>query len=131
VLSIFVNSRPSSALPRMRLRTPLPPRSRSAGAGALLTLTLLTAGGPTLAQPASAGLAVADPAHPTPALVYRSAFDAPALQTDPAPGNWAALNARVGQFKRGHLDILRQEELASTAHPAPGGAPATPQGGTR
>jgi hypothetical protein len=73
---------------------------------------------------------VVDPAHPTPPLVYRSAFEVSPLQTDATPGDWIALNARVGQFKRGHIDIVRQEDQAP-AGPPRGAAPTPPPGGGR
>jgi hypothetical protein len=126
VLSFFIDSNLSSAPPRART-----PRLTRVVRSALLLLLPL-AGAPALAQSARSHLAVADPAHPTQPLVYRSAFDGPPLATtDPAPGNWAALNARVGQFKRGHIDILRQEDQVASTRPAPDTAPALPHGGSR
>ena len=55
---------------------------------------------------------VADIANPSafaPAARYRSVFkDTPAgVETDEA--DWKKANAEVGQFQRGHIDILRWE----------------------
>lgn len=52
---------------------------------------------------------VADPASPVPAVSYRSVFvDTPqGVETGSLP--WKAANADVGQFTRGHIDILKWE----------------------
>jgi hypothetical protein len=52
---------------------------------------------------------VADPASPVPAVLYRSAFvDTPqGVETGTLP--WKDANAEVGQFTRGHIDILKWE----------------------
>ncbi len=69
----------------------------------------------------------ADPAAAVPPPVYRSAF--PATQADPlaAPGDWRRLNAEVGQFENGHVDIIKWEArnagAARPVAPAPGAAP--------
>ncbi len=74
----------------------------------------------TLAQaPAS------DPASPVPMVLYRSVFaDTPkGVETDTL--EWKAANAEVGQFARGHIDILkweaaqRQSETGKPAMPMP------------
>ena len=50
-----------------------------------------------------------DPASPVPAVMYRSVFvDTPqGVETGALP--WRAANAEVGQFTRGHMDILKWE----------------------
>ena len=58
---------------------------------------------------ARADQAVIDPAAPVPAVLYRSVFvDTPAgVETEES--DWKRANAEVGQFKRGHVDILQWE----------------------
>lgn len=50
-----------------------------------------------------------DPASQVPAVSYRSVFtDTPkAVETDTL--EWKAANSEVGQFARGHIDILKWE----------------------
>ncbi len=56
-----------------------------------------------------AELAVVDPAATVPAVLYRSVFvDTPA-GVEMEEGDWKKANADVGQFKRGHVDILKWE----------------------
>ncbi len=54
-----------------------------------------------------------DPASPVPAVLYRSVFvDTPrGVETGSVP--WKAANAEVGQFTRGHIDILKWEAAQS------------------
>ena len=55
------------------------------------------------------GFAVVDPAAPVPAVLYRSVFvDTPA-GVETGESDWRKANADVGQFKRGHVDILQWE----------------------
>lgn len=63
----------------------------------------------------------ADPAIAVPAVRYRSVFaDMPkGVETDAL--DWKAANAEVGQFVRGHIDILKWEaaqDKAKAAKPA-------------
>lgn len=54
-------------------------------------------------------LAVVDPAATVPAVLYRSVFvDTPA-GVEMQEVDWKKANADVGQFKRGHVDILQWE----------------------
>ena len=53
--------------------------------------------------------AVVDPVVPVPAVLYRSVFvDTPA-GVEREDADWRKANAEVGQFKRGHIDILQWE----------------------
>lgn len=54
-----------------------------------------------------------DPASPVPAVLYRSVFvDTPrGVETGSLP--WKDANAEVGQFTRGHIDILKWEAAQS------------------
>ncbi len=56
---------------------------------------------------------VVDPASPVPAVLYRSVFaDTPqGVETGSLP--WKDANAEVGQFTRGHIDILKWEAAQS------------------
>ena len=76
----------------------------------------------------------ADPRSPVPAAVHRSA--ATELQGGVETGSvdWRRANDEVGQFKRGHIDLLKLEQSepaktpaadASNAAPAPAQAPAS------
>lgn len=63
-----------------------------------------------------------DPADPTatvPRVAYRSVFaDTPTpVETDIA--DWKKANAEVGQFRRGHVDLLKWEEERARTAPAP------------
>lgn len=97
-------------------------------------LTLSAAPAITLAQgapPAAGG--VADPAATVATPTYQSAFGTAPMGVVTDLQSWAEANALVGQFQRGHMDIVRWEraqEAAAQAAEAPPHAPA-PQGGTR
>ncbi|WP_341906248.1 hypothetical protein [Polaromonas sp. YR568] len=75
-------------------------------------------------QPA---LQAADPATPVPATLYRSVFrDLPSgVEQDSV--DWKKANADVGQFRRGHVDLLKWEQ-ANSRNPAavPAAPTATP-----
>ena len=58
-----------------------------------------------LAQPS-----VADPAVPVPAVSYQSVFANVPTGVETQSMDWKAANAEVGQFTRGHLDILKWEQ---------------------
>lgn len=60
---------------------------------------------------------VADPAAPVPALYYRSALEAGPRGIVQERDDWKAANARVGQYPRGHSDILKAEEAQGSAAP--------------
>lgn len=65
---------------------------------------------------------VADPAAAVPAVQYRPVIGATAKGVEQDADAWPAANARVGQYTRGHSDILKAEEAQAT--PGPQGAPA-------
>lgn len=66
---------------------------------------------------------VADPAAPVPPLHYRSALQAGPQGVIQERDDWKAANARVGQYPRGHHDILKAEEAQASAAPAASTAP--------
>jgi hypothetical protein len=87
------------------------------------------------AQSPAPAPAVSTPAAPASSLTYRSAFQDLPLGVEEAAGDWKKANAAVGQFPRGHADLLRWEQqqgLAAPAVPAsgavPGKTPAPPGG---
>lgn len=80
-----------------------------------------------------AGLVLAqsapDPAKadhpPSPPLVYTSVLRALPSGVEPGATGWAEANATVGQFTRGHVDLLNWEDAqARPDRPAPGPAAA-------
>lgn len=73
----------------------------------------------------------AEPAAAVPPPAYRSVFPAAQAGALAAPGDWRRLNAEVGQFENGHVDIIKWEarnaRVTQPAASAPGAAshPAT------
>jgi hypothetical protein len=68
-----------------------------------------------------------DPAAPAPAPIYRSVFRDLAGGVVADNMDWRKANAEVGQFRRGHMDVLKWEDRQAdpgTATDAPG-APST------
>lgn len=94
----------------------------------LLALAVLAWPTLNLAQNApektSTAIAAVDPAAPVPALVYHSALVYSPRGVVQDQDDWAAANARVGQFARGHADILKAEQAQATVTPASPPAPA-------
>lgn len=67
---------------------------------------------------ATAAAAVTDPAAAVPPVVYQSVFADTPTGVEMESADWKKSNAEVGQFKRGHVDILKWEE-AQTKAPMP------------
>ena len=70
----------------------------------------------------------ADPQTPVPRMAYRSVFQDTPTGVEPEALDWKKANAEVGQFPRGHIDLLKWEErhgATSSPAPAPAGAPHT------
>ena len=62
---------------------------------------------------------------PVPAALFRSAFAGIPTGVEPTSVDWKKANADVGQFKRGHADLLKWEQAqAKAAQPASGSTPA-------
>lgn len=61
----------------------------------------------------------ANPATPVPAALYRSAFAGLPAGVEQAAGDWKKSNADVGQFKRGHADLLKWEQSQGAQPAAP------------
>jgi hypothetical protein len=68
--------------------------------------------------------AAADAAAPVPALQYRSVFAGMPVGVEQETLDWRAANAEVGQFRNGHVDILKWEENRLRAQP--GATPSMP-----
>ncbi|CAN7179049.1 hypothetical protein [Polaromonas sp. LjRoot131] len=63
----------------------------------------------------------ADPASPVPAARYTSAFAGLATGVETAADDWKKANAAVGQFPRGHADLLKWEQAQDGKPAAPAG----------
>ncbi|SFU41107.1 hypothetical protein SAMN05216350_101821 [Polaromonas sp. YR568] len=61
----------------------------------------------------------ADPAAPAPPALYTSAFAGLPSGVEPALDDWKKANAAVGQFPRGHADLLKWEQAQSAQPAAP------------
>ncbi len=57
----------------------------------------------------------ADPLAQVPAAVYQSPLSGLAQGVESQSADWRRANDEVGQFKRGHIDLLKLENSASTA----------------
>ena len=76
---------------------------------------------------------VADPTAPVPPVSYRSVFQDTPSGVETQSVDWKAANAEVGQFTRGHADLVKWEadqagkksEAALPAH-APASHPVKP-----
>ena len=67
---------------------------------------------------AMAQAAVTDPGASVPPVVYQSVFNQSPIGVETKSVDWKKANAEVGQFKRGHLDILKWEESQLKDKPA-------------
>ena len=52
-----------------------------------------------------------DPHAPVPAIAYRSVFKETSLGVEMETVDWRKANDDVGKFTRGHVDILKAEEM--------------------
>ncbi|MBP6405016.1 MAG: hypothetical protein LCH79_17740 [Proteobacteria bacterium] len=83
----------------------------------LLAPPLVWAQVPPPASPATAD--PADPAAAVPRVAYRSVFADTPTGVEAQQADWKKANADVGQFRRGHVDLLKWEEERARAAPAP------------
>jgi hypothetical protein len=67
----------------------------------------------SVALPANAQSArdAANPKAATPTVQYRSVFRETSLGVETEKTDWRKANDDVGKFTRGHVDILKQEEM--------------------
>jgi hypothetical protein len=91
--------------------------------GALTGPCLLAQTAPVTAPPAPSVLAtqdtpdaVIDPAVPVPPIVYRSVFGGASAGVESGTVDWRSANETVGQFRRGHVDILKWESQHEGKH---------------
>ncbi len=63
----------------------------------------------TLPEPART-LQISDPGTVVPAVSYRSVVADLPRGVEQGSGDWKAANSTVGQFKRGHIDLLQWEK---------------------
>lgn len=63
-------------------------------------------------------------ATPVPAVAYHSAFAGVPRGVEQAEVDWKAANAAVGQFRRGHADVLKWEQEQARSPAASSPAPA-------
>jgi hypothetical protein len=74
---------------------------------------------PVLALAQTKAPSVTDPLAAVPSVIYQSVFDDSPKGVETLSVDWKKANAEVGQFKRGHIDILKWEEAqAAQARPA-------------
>ena len=59
---------------------------------------------------AMAQATVTDPGASVPPIVYQSVFNQSPTGVETKSVDWKKANTEVGQFKRGHVDILKWEE---------------------
>lgn len=79
-----------------------------------------SAGAQTAAPPSPDTAAVAAVVSSTalvPPVLYRSVFIDTPTGVETEESDWKRANAEVGQFKRGHMDILRWEEAQAAKVP--------------
>jgi len=100
----------------------------------LLSVAALAGAGTLAAQAQAPGSVRLDPSPtlqasqastPVPAVVYRSVFADLPQGVEDTLLDWKAANAAVGQFKRGHADLLKweQEQARTPAPPTRGAQP--------
>lgn len=70
-----------------------------------------------LRQVTQATAQVSNPSIPVPAVAYRSAFATFPRGVESGQVDWKATNQAVGQFKRGHMDLLQWEQGRATVPP--------------
>ena len=66
------------------------------------------------------------PGTPVPKAQYQSTFDGLPTGVEQSVVDWRDANANVGQFKRGHADLLKWEEEQVRQKPVPPGMPDMP-----
>ena len=60
--------------------------------------------------------AAADPSAQVPPVVYRSVFGGASAGVETGTVDWRSANEAVGQFRRGHVDILKWESQHEGKH---------------
>ena len=99
--------------------------------GALCVSFLMACVAGAAAQPLPKPDDVTNAAVFVPPVLYRSVFVDTPTGVETESVDWKRANADVGQFKRGHIDVLKwEEEQAARRKAMPAGAaqPAAPSG---
>jgi hypothetical protein len=86
-------------------------------ASSLITVLFLTVSSWANAQHADAG--ASNPKSVVPTVTYRSVFRETSLGIEQEKTDWRKANSAVGRFERGHVDILKSEEMDEKKAPAP------------
>jgi len=68
----------------------------------------------------------ADADTPVPPALYRSVFADLPTGVEQTSVDWKKANADVGQFKRGHIDLLKWEQEQAQAQPKAADRPSSP-----
>ena len=100
-------------------------------AAAISTSLALAQTTPAVKNSPSAAPLVTDPAAKVPPVVYQSVFAGVPAGVEMTSADWKKANAEVGQFKRGHVDILKWDEAnekkaATPSDMAPAASSITP-----
>jgi hypothetical protein len=66
---------------------------------------------------------VAQASAAVPPVAYRSVFRETSLGVEQEQDDWRQANEQVGRFRRGHVDILKEEQAQDGAKPGTGAAP--------
>lgn len=91
--------------------------------GALCAYLLVASATTAIAQPMAKAEEVTNPAVFVPPVLYRSVFVDTPTGVEAETLDWKRANADVGQFKRGHIDVLKwEEEQAARRKAMPSGA---------
>lgn len=94
--------------------------------GALVLSLLVASAAAVTAQPMAKAEEVTNPAVFVPPVLYRSVFVDTPTGVETESLDWRRANADVGQFKRGHIDLLKwEEEQAARRKAMPAGAAPT------
>ena len=90
----------------------------------VLVAGLAAATGAAFAQVVANPPEITNPSAFVPAVQYRSVFVDTPKGVETGELDWKKANADVGQFKRGHVDVLKWEEEQARGRAAP--APSVP-----
>jgi hypothetical protein len=105
--------------------------SKSPARLALLAVLVLPAAASVQAAPypqldPQATTQAAHPETPVPAALYRSVFADLPTGVEKTSIDWKKANADVGQFKRGHADLLKWEQEQAKAQTQSSSGPSSP-----
>jgi hypothetical protein len=91
-------------------------------------IALISAFGGAIAQSSATTMSPSDSKATVPSVSYRSVFRETSLGIEQEKIDWRKANNDVGRFERGHVDILKSEEMdakkASSPSPTPTPTPA-------